>query len=149
MSDFFFKDHWPKLGVGVVLFKDEQILLGKRINAHGDNTWSLPGGHVDAFESPQEAAIRELKEETGVIVCSVMPGPWVNVVFEKERKHYVTFFMCAKAPIDANPQVLEPNKCAQWSWFHLDDLPSPLFLPIKQLLKDDSQALYRCFHAMD
>jgi 8-oxo-dGTP diphosphatase len=136
--------HWPKLGVGVVIFRDNTILLGKRINAHGDNTWSLPGGHVEPFESPHDAAIREAHEETGILVSQVWAGPWVNVVFEKERKHYVTFFMCANAPLNAKAACLEPDKCAGWAWFDLDALPSPLFLPIQQLLDSDKLALINC-----
>lgn len=34
----------PKVGVGVVVFKDGKILLGKRINAHGDGEYEGPGG---------------------------------------------------------------------------------------------------------
>ncbi len=149
MQKHFSKHHWPKLGVGVVLFKQQQILLGKRINAHGGNTWSLPGGHVDAFESPHESAKRELKEETGLDVQDVTAGPWVNVIFAKEQKHYVTFFMCAKISGNLEPKVLEPDKCKEWCWFDISALPSPLFLPIEQLLQEDKNAFYHMLETMD
>jgi 8-oxo-dGTP diphosphatase len=39
---------------------------------------------------------------------------------------------CAKR----ETQVTEPDKCKQWKWFKLDDLPEPLFLPLTNLLSD-------------
>jgi 8-oxo-dGTP diphosphatase len=37
--------------------------------------------------------------------------------------------------IGGEPQVLEPDKCEAWGWFAWDDLPQPLFLPIRNLLR--------------
>ena len=61
------EDKRPKVGVGVFVFKDGKILLGKRKNAHGAGTWSFPGGHIELFEELYECAYRELREETGLI----------------------------------------------------------------------------------
>ena len=46
---------------------DQQLLLLKRkAEAHGSGLWSLPGGKLESNESALQAAIRELKEETGL-----------------------------------------------------------------------------------
>lgn len=37
----------PKVGIGVIVRKDNQILLGKRKNSHGDGCWAFPGGHLE------------------------------------------------------------------------------------------------------
>lgn len=37
----------PKVGVGVVVLKDNLILLGKMKNAHGDGSWCFPGGYLE------------------------------------------------------------------------------------------------------
>lgn len=36
----------PKVGLGVFIMKDGKVLLGKRKNAHGDDDWCFPGGHL-------------------------------------------------------------------------------------------------------
>lgn len=58
----------PKLGSDAAVFDDaDRILLQKRVD---DGTWGLPGGYVDPNESPQETAIRETREETGLVVTT-------------------------------------------------------------------------------
>jgi len=56
----------PFVGVGVVLFRDDEVLLVKRAKPPISDNWSIPGGAQELGESVREAALRELKEETGV-----------------------------------------------------------------------------------
>lgn len=58
----------PNVGVGIIIEKDDQVLLLRRRNVLGDGTWSTPGGHLDYGETPEECAVREAHEETGVHV---------------------------------------------------------------------------------
>lgn len=51
------------LNVGIVAIHDNLILVGKRVN---QGTWQMPQGGVEEGESPFRAAVRELKEETGI-----------------------------------------------------------------------------------
>ena len=76
-------------------------------------------------------------EETGLIVDSIEKFTFTNDIFEKEGKHYVTLFVVASS-VSGEPQVTEPDKCKQWKWCRLDDLPEPLFLPLINLLKEDN-----------
>jgi 8-oxo-dGTP diphosphatase len=55
----------PIVAVGVVCFKGDAVLLIKRGNPPLQDRWSLPGGRIEWGESTRDAAIRELKEETG------------------------------------------------------------------------------------
>src|SRR5271170_3264971 len=83
----------PRVGVGVLVVKDQKILLGKRISSHGNQTYCPPGGHLEFGESPLECAKRELLEETSLIAEEVMVGPWTNDIFLDDDKHYLTVFM--------------------------------------------------------
>ena len=56
----------PVCGVGVVCFKDDQVLLVKRAKPPITWEWSIPGGGQELGETTRDAALRELKEETGV-----------------------------------------------------------------------------------
>ncbi|MBT6334873.1 MAG: DNA mismatch repair protein MutT, partial [Candidatus Magasanikbacteria bacterium] len=75
-------------------------------------------------------------EEAGIDIKNVRIAKITNDVFEKEQKHYVTIVMVAEYD-KGELQMMEPEKWEAWDWFHWDALPSPLFLPIQNLLKQD------------
>jgi ADP-ribose pyrophosphatase YjhB (NUDIX family) len=58
----------PKIAVGVAVFRDDALLLVRRVMEPGRGKWALPGGWVDAGQDPREAAAREALEEAGVVV---------------------------------------------------------------------------------
>lgn len=124
----------PKVGIGVIIIKDNQILLGKRQNAHGAGYWAPPGGHLEFGESFEECAKREVLEETGLYIKNVIQGPITNDIFLGENKHYITIFMIAQYT-QGEPQLLEPDKCEGWYWCDINNLPNPLFLSFDNLLK--------------
>lgn len=125
-----------RVGVAAVILRDGCILLGERIGSHGAHTWATPGGHLELGESIEECAKRETLEETGLVVDSITKLGFTNDIFEKENKHYVTLFVIASCT-DGEPQVTEPDKCKQWKWCKLDDLPQPLFLPLTHLFQEN------------
>ena len=129
----------PLVGVGVFLYNSEgKILLGKRKGAHGEGEWSLPGGHFEYGESFLECCAREVKEETDIEIDRVEKLGFTNDIFKEEGLHYVTLFFRAEvftAGRKNQPKLMEPDKCEGWEWFGLDELPSPLFPPLKQIVK--------------
>jgi 8-oxo-dGTP diphosphatase len=58
----------PKVGVGVLLLKDDHILLVKRAMMPQAGKWSIPAGYLDYGEDPKLTATREIFEETGLEV---------------------------------------------------------------------------------
>src|SRR5438445_13432613 len=58
----------PKVAVGVAVFRDDRLLLVRRVMNPGRGRWALPGGFLDAGEDPRVAAAREAEEEAGVQV---------------------------------------------------------------------------------
>ena len=126
----------PYLGVGVLVWKEELLLLGKRINPNGENTWQFPGGHLESGETVSNCATREVEEEVGIQIKDVKHLGYTNDVFTVDGRHYVTLFVSAKYA-QGDLTVMEPDKCECWQWFKSDELPSPLFGPIKIYLKQN------------
>ncbi|MEO1223398.1 MAG: NUDIX hydrolase [Pseudomonadota bacterium] len=60
----------PRVGVGVVVWHRDRVLLVQRSKAPGEGQWSLPGGSQELGETLFEAAEREVREETGLRVRS-------------------------------------------------------------------------------
>lgn len=115
----------PLVGIGVYVFKDGKVLLGKRKGTLGSGTWACPGGHLEFGESVEDCAMRELAEETGLKALSVQTGLWSNDVIDG-NKHYITFAAIVDQ-FEGEVQLLEPDKCEEWQWFSIDALPEPLF----------------------
>ena len=128
------KESRPKVGVGVIVKKDNKILAGRRKNAHGRGSWCFPGGHLEFGESWEECARREAEEETGVQIKNVRFFTATNDFFKEEQKHYITIFMVADWE-SGEVELREPDKSEEWEWFSWDDLPEPLFVPWQNLLK--------------
>lgn len=125
----------PKVGIGVIIIKDKKILLGKRKNAHGEGSWCYPGGHLEFGESWEECSRREVWEEVGIQIKNIRFGTITNDIFENEHKHYITISMISDYE-SGEVKLMEPDKCDKWEWFEWDNLPSPLFLPTINQLKE-------------
>ena len=123
----------PRVGVGVIIIRDGQVLLLRRRNVHGAGSWSTPGGHLEFGESPEECAVREAKEETGVDIADVRFRAVTNDVFEAEGKHYITLWMESKYAA-GEAVVNAAYEMSEVGWFAWDALPTPLFLPLQNLL---------------
>lgn len=120
----------PAVGIGVILFNRQgQLLLGKRKSENGQGTWSVPGGYLEKLESLEEAATREVAEETGLKIENPRVMRFCNYVIEEEDYHFLDVYMTADIVGDDQKeiQLMEPDKCEGWRWFDLGDLPRPLF----------------------
>jgi 8-oxo-dGTP diphosphatase len=123
----------PRVGVGIVVRRERELLLVRRAGTHGSGTWSTPGGHLDYGEDPAACAGREAEEETGVSIGPARFAGVTNDVFEAEGKHYVTlWFEAEHASGDAT--ALAEDELDAVGWFDEDALPEPLFPPLVKLL---------------
>lgn len=122
----------PRVGVGVIVLREGLVLLGGRVGSHGAGTWALPGGHLEFGESVEQCARREVMEEAGLCLTTIVPGPYTSDLFAVEQKHYVTLFVVAQCPA-GEPELREPHKCSAWQWFRWSALPQPLFPPLASL----------------
>jgi 8-oxo-dGTP diphosphatase len=127
-------ERMPRVGVGVFVVRDGAFLMGLRRGAHGAETWSLPGGHLEFGESFEDAAAREVAEETGVAVGNLRVAAVTNDVFAGEGRHYVTVWMVGEW-VAGEAEEREPEKFVRLGWHGFEELPQPLFLPWVQLLQ--------------
>lgn len=90
----------------------------------GSQQWSLPGGGIHSNETPEEAAIRELYEETKVRIAveSVQFHTLRDVVTQHNRQPYRAALCSAQLEMRQKPQIRRPE-LLDARWFQLDDLP--------------------------
>ena len=61
-------EFWPRAAASAAIFRDSKILIAERGSGPRRGVWSLPGGKIEAGETAASAAIREIREETGLEV---------------------------------------------------------------------------------
>ena len=84
----------PVPGVGVVCLRGDEVLLIQRGKPPREGEWSLPGGRLEWGETTAAAALRELKEETGVTARLIGLIEVVDGIFSRRADgeiwaHYV------------------------------------------------------------
>lgn len=99
--------------------------------------WLPPGGHIEKNEIPDIAALREVKEETGLDVelqgerfpresdCVRPYGIQMNVIKEDEHEH-MDLIYCAK-PIDDGKLILNEEETEGINWYCIDEILNPEF----------------------
>jgi 8-oxo-dGTP diphosphatase len=132
----------PKVGVGVMILKDNKVLLGQRhfdpkkadSELHGEGTWTMPGGKLDFQEKLVDCALREVFEETGIRLDSQNMEVLAIQDDIVPDNHFVTIgFLCKNS--EGDPKIMEPDEITKWEWFGLDNLPKPIFPPSEKLIK--------------
>ena len=124
----------PIVGLAVLIINENnEVLLGLRNSDLGKNTWGLPGGKLDMFESFETCISREVKEETDLDISNLVFICVTNDPMEDIGKHYVTLFF-STTEYEGYEKVMEPEKCLEWKWFNPNQLPDNLFLPFRNFL---------------
>ena len=70
---------FPIPSVGALVLKEDHILLVQRGHAPAKGKWTLPGGVIELGESPEEALIREVREECHLLIAVL--GMWMSAGF--------------------------------------------------------------------
>ncbi|WP_332639847.1 NUDIX hydrolase [Brevundimonas sp.] len=86
----------PVPAVGVVCLRGDQVLLIRRGTPPRQGEWSLPGGRIEPGERAVDAALRELREETGVEAEITGLIDVVDGIFPDSDRHYVLIDYAAR-----------------------------------------------------
>jgi ADP-ribose pyrophosphatase YjhB (NUDIX family) len=114
----------PLVGVGAIIIENARVLLVKRAHPPLQAQWSIPGGVLEVGELVREAAIREAREETGLIVePGDLLGVYDRVLRNAEQRvqyHYVLCdFLCRRT----GGQLQAADDAAEVRWFTREELP--------------------------
>jgi 8-oxo-dGTP diphosphatase len=127
----------PALTVDVVIFtlRDNQLhlLLVQRGTEPYIGKWALPGGFVKMDEGLEEAAIREMEEETGLKEAYLEQLYTYGEIDRDPRGRVVTVAYFALLPADAPVRSEGNTDARQAQWFPMEDLP-PLAFDHEQIV---------------
>jgi 8-oxo-dGTP diphosphatase len=114
---FMYKEIQPIVGIGAVVFHNDAVLLIKRKNPPYQNEWCIPGGKIQPGETLQQAAEREIQEETGVQIQAGAPIYAFDIIdrdnHNKPTLHYVVIDLLAEY-ISGNPVARDDAIEAAW-----------------------------------
>lgn len=128
----------PKLDTRAAIFMDDKILL-----VHENNgTWSLPGGWVDVLESVKSNTIKEVREETGLIVDATK-----LIAVQDRNKHNKPIYAYGVCKVFVLCELLggkfeENIETTEIKYFSLDEIPSNLAEE-----KTNKEQIEMCFEA--
>ena len=115
--------------VDAVIFKmaanDLKLLLVQRKNDPYKGNWALPGGFVDESEDLPVAALRELQEETGLVVNNLQQLGAFGKPGRDPRQHTISIAYTGFA--DENAQAIAADDAADAQWFSVKSLPELAF----------------------
>jgi 8-oxo-dGTP diphosphatase len=115
----------PLVGVGAIIIERDRVLLVKRAHPPIQGQWSIPGGVLEVGEMVREAAVREAREETGLVVePGDLLGVYDRILRDPEQRvqyHYVLIdFLCC--PVAG--ELLAASDAAEVRWFKREELPA-------------------------
>lgn len=135
--------------VYILLLRDDEILLLRRANTgYQDGTYSLPSGHLDGNELATTGAVRETKEETGVVIDPQN----IKLVHTSHRlrrgevgQERIDLFFEVR---EWQGEVVnaEPAKCDDLSWFPLNKLPKNMLPFVKSVIDDVASGVHYSEH---
>src|SRR5882724_11103475 len=113
----------PLVGVGAIIIEENRVVLVKRAHPPLQAEWSIPGGVLEIGELVREAAVREAREETGLVVePGELLGVYDRVLRNEEKRvqyHYVLIdFLCRRV----SGELLAASDAAEVRWFTREEL---------------------------
>ena len=132
-----------------VFNEDGRVLIAKRIGASGPYVWQMPQGGIDPGERPEDAVLRELREETGIHASLVEPlaaiDRWLTYDYPKDvqerkaragkeergqkQRWFALRFLGRAADIDLAAEA--KPEFDEWRWATLAEVPA-LVIPWKR-----------------
>src|SRR5512134_3166418 len=110
----------PRVGVGVMIVKDECVLMGRRMSGQRPGWWGWIGGKLEFGETLQECARREAREEAGIEIGNLRLLCISSIIVEDQ--HWIDVEFLGDI-VSGEPDVAAPTELTEWAWFPLEQLP--------------------------
>ena len=111
--------HSPSVLVAAYICVGEKILWIRRGIAPAVGKWAMPGGFMESDETPEAAACRELKEETGIVV----PADRMILVSVSSILHMAQTHLVFRCHLDDEPETKRSPEAVDFGWFTEEELP--------------------------
>ncbi|MBW2492809.1 MAG: NUDIX hydrolase [Deltaproteobacteria bacterium] len=113
----------PRVAVGAVVFRDDKVLLVLRGKPPAEKKWSIPGGCVELGETLQEAAEREITEETGIVIQAKKPIYTFDVIERDDKGHIRFHYVIVDLAADyVSGELRAGDDAVDVGWISLKDL---------------------------
>jgi ADP-ribose pyrophosphatase YjhB (NUDIX family) len=121
---------FPIPAVGAIILDNDHVLLVQRGQAPAKGKWTLPGGVIEVGESPQDALIREIREECQLdVVIQPIVDIISKVIRDEQGKilyHYLILDYLATCPAGQSWKTMPPrpgSDVADVRWIPVKNLP--------------------------
>ncbi|HUI90417.1 MAG TPA: NUDIX domain-containing protein [Anaerolineales bacterium] len=129
------------VAVHLLLLRDKQILLLRRSNTgYEDGNYSVVAGHVEAGETVRQAAIREGREEVGVIL-EPRDIDIVQVMDRKSDDERIDFFVEVRHWVGEVTNN-EPQKCDELFWSAINSLPRNTIPYVRRAIENHQAGIH-------
>ncbi|MBL4667109.1 MAG: NUDIX hydrolase [Sneathiella sp.] len=120
----------PHVGVGAVIWRDNEVLLIQRGKDPGKGKWSLPGGGQELGETVAEAVIREILEETNLriqlgqvidVVDAIVKSDEGDILYHYTLIDYAARYVSGTAKADSDVEAVRWVTPAELATYDLMD----------------------------
>jgi ADP-ribose pyrophosphatase YjhB (NUDIX family) len=122
----------PSVGVATVVIKEGKILIGKDTKK-GEAVFGVPGGHWESGETLKECAVRETKEESGVVCANAQLISVYDFYRKDKEKSYVTIGMKAEY-VSGEIRDLQEEGRLDWAWYAPEEALKLNLFPADKIL---------------
>ena len=123
-----------------IIVRDGAVLMVRRRISEGELMWQFPAGAIEVGESPEEAAVRETAEETGLEVKAIRQIGYLKSHPKSGREMFYT----AAEVVAGEAHVADEDELAEVSWVTHADIPQyvpyGVFPPVQEYLDETLDA---------
>lgn len=123
----------PRVSMAIIT-RDDRVLMVRRRQQEGKLLWAFPGGGIEAGETAEQAAVREVAEETALEVKAVRI---IGQRIHPDSGADMTYVACE--PVAGEARVEDAEELAEVAWISLEEIPTyvpwGLFPPVQDYLE--------------